>query len=166
MGSEGRREQGKKKGGSTTDPDSPTTGPETELWLYSTLERTGSDADDALDATASSSAAAAQAAGNQAAALMHEVRRLRETYSGGPERAQPQRVLVGGLNERLRRALTTRASPSRLSPTGISGCSASTACRTSPPARCRPACTGAPSTAPTYPPCSRGRASRGLSEFT
>ena len=39
---------------------------------------------------------------------MHEVRRLRETYSGGPERAQPQRVLVGGLNERLRRALTTR----------------------------------------------------------
>ena len=39
---------------------------------------------------------------------MREVRRLREAYAGGRERAEPQRVLAGGLNERLRRALTTR----------------------------------------------------------
>ena len=96
-------------------------GPETELWVYSSLERAAPSADDATadpdaGAGAGSPSAAARRAGDYAAALLREVRRRREAYEASsdgesqapPLRAQPDRVLVGGLGERLRAALATR----------------------------------------------------------
>ncbi|RYP17779.1 hypothetical protein DL765_004357 [Monosporascus sp. GIB2] len=89
-------------------------GPETELWLYSSLERDRSPAaeDDPTAAHADHPAAA------QAEAALREVKRLRDEYyrrggRGGEEgergggRPQPT-VLIGTLSERLRRALVGR----------------------------------------------------------
>ncbi|RYP42834.1 hypothetical protein DL768_010203 [Monosporascus sp. mg162] len=89
-------------------------GPETELWLYSSLERDQSPAaeDDPTTAHADHPAA------SQAEAALREVKRLRDEYyrcggGGGEERenggGRPQpTVLIGTLNERLRRALAGR----------------------------------------------------------
>ncbi|RYP19425.1 hypothetical protein DL767_009648 [Monosporascus sp. MG133] len=87
-------------------------GPETELWLYSSLERDQSPAaeDDPTTAHADHPAA------SQAEAALREVKRLRDEYyrgGGGEEsekgggRPEPT-VLIGTLNERLRRALAGR----------------------------------------------------------
>ncbi|RYO98731.1 hypothetical protein DL763_001992 [Monosporascus cannonballus] len=92
-------------------------GPETELWLYSSLERDWSPAaeDDPTTAYADHPAA------SQAEAALREVKRLRDEYylrrgggGGGEEESEKGRrrpqptVLIGMLSERLRRALAGR----------------------------------------------------------
>ncbi|RYP72676.1 hypothetical protein DL771_004012 [Monosporascus sp. 5C6A] len=90
-------------------------GPETELWLYSSLERDQSAAAEDDPTTAHTDHPAA----SQAEAALREVKRLRDEYcrrgdvngGGGSEegegRPQPT-VLIGTLSERLRRALAGR----------------------------------------------------------
>ncbi|EMR61475.1 putative gnat family protein [Eutypa lata UCREL1] len=79
-------------------------GPETELWLYSSLER---DHHALPDKTAAAAAAAESACGDLAVAALREVRRIRDRYPDEERRKLPT-LLIGGLNNELRCAMANR----------------------------------------------------------
>lgn len=83
---------------------SPHSGPETELWLYSSLER---DHHALPDKTAAAAVAAESACGDLAVAALREVRRIRDRYPDEERRKLPT-LLIGGLNNELRCAMANR----------------------------------------------------------
>ncbi|KAI0136578.1 hypothetical protein BJ170DRAFT_710613 [Xylariales sp. AK1849] len=72
-------------------------GPETQMWLYSSLQ-----------SLPSPSEAEARAAGDQALALLREVRRVRDESRHGADEESRRPILLGTLSEMLRGVLTTR----------------------------------------------------------